>query len=126
MQVSARRFEELVADALDSLPRYLLEHAENVAVVAEDRPTPAQLAATGAHDLFGLYEGTGTKPTGIMPRGWAPHPFQMPDKITVFRPALSAASSDDDELLANIRNTLVHEFAHHFGIDDDRLDELGW
>jgi predicted Zn-dependent protease with MMP-like domain len=126
VHVSARRFEELVAEALDSLPHYLLEHTENVAVLAEDRPTPEQLAATGAADLFGLYEGTGTKPTGIMPRGWAPNPFQLPDRITVFRSALSAASRDETELRARIRDTLVHEFAHHFGIDDDRLDELGW
>lgn len=126
MHVSARRFEELVAEALDSLPAHLLEHAENVAVVAEDRPSPEQLAATGATDLFGLYEGTGTKPATLLPRGWAPHPFEMPDRITVFRAALCAASGDESELLANIRDTLVHEFAHHFGIDDDRLDELGW
>ena len=127
MHVTRRRFEELAARALDSLPRRMLEAAENVAVVAEDRPTDEQRAALApGHDLLGLYEGNGTKPSGIMPRGWAPTPVTTPDRITLFREPLGAISHDESDLYDHIRTTLVHEFGHHFGIDDDRLHELGW
>ena len=69
--------------------------------------------------MFGLYEGVAHTDRGI------DAPF-LPDRITLFRLPLAAACADEDELFAEIRVTLVHEFAHHFGIDDDRLDELGW
>lgn len=109
--MTRRRFEQLVADALDALPDDLLEHASNVAVIVEDGPTPHQLAhAEGDGDLFGLYESDEL----------------MPDRITLFRLPLAAACASEDELVDEIAVTLVHEFAHHFGIDDDRLDELGW
>ncbi len=114
MHVTRRRFEQLVAEALDALPDDLLERAENVAVMVEDAPTPAQLREMEAHpgdeELFGLFESDEL----------------MPDRITLFRVALGAACETEDDLYEEIRVTLVHEFAHHFGIDDDRLDELGW
>ena len=123
MHISRRRFERLVADALDALPDDLLEDADNVVVVVEDEPTPAQLAdvagdgASGT--LFGLYEGVARTGRGL-------DPPLLPDRITLFRLPLAAACADEDELSEQIRVTLVHEFAHHFGIDDERLDELGW
>ena len=122
VHVSRRRFEALVADALDDLPEDLLEHSENVVVLVEDAP-PADAFDTepGAEGdtLFGLYEGVAHTERGI------DAPF-LPDRITLFRLPLAGACADEDELFAEIRVTLVHEFAHHFGIDDDRLDELGW
>jgi predicted Zn-dependent protease with MMP-like domain len=130
VHVSRRRFEELAARALDSLPRRMMEAAENVAVLAEDEPTQEQRAFADRDgrggELLGLYEGTGSKPLSILPRGWAPTPVTTPDRITLFRVPLGAISNDDDELYEHIRATLVHEFGHHFGVSDDQLRELGW
>ncbi len=125
MQISRRRFEQLAAEALDAIPRPMLDASENVAVIVEDRPGPDLVVAPGTQ-LLGLYQGNGTKPAGIMPRGWAPTPISLPDRITLFREPLAERAHDEDELREQIRATLVHEFAHHFGIDDARLDELGW
>jgi predicted Zn-dependent protease with MMP-like domain len=119
VHVTRERFEQMVADALDDLPETLLEHSENVAVIVEDEPTPDQAAVTGDLVLFGLYEGVMQTDRGL------DAPF-LPDRITLFRNALAAACVDEGELVEQIRVTLVHEFAHHFGIDDDRLEELGW
>jgi predicted Zn-dependent protease with MMP-like domain len=115
VHVSRRRFEQLVAEALDDLPEDLLEHSDNIVVLVEDAP-PAE---PGADSLFGVYEGVARTDRG----GDAP---LLPDRITLFRRALTDACDDEDELYEQIRITLVHEFAHHFGIDDDRLEELGW
>jgi predicted Zn-dependent protease with MMP-like domain len=128
VHVSQRRFEQLVGEALDALPDDLLEHAENVVVVTADVPTREQLENSATHDesedndggeLFGLYEGVAHTDRGI-------DPPLIPDRITLFRLPLAAACADEDDLFEEIRVTLIHEFAHHFGIDDDRLDELGW
>jgi predicted Zn-dependent protease with MMP-like domain len=127
VHVSRRRFEELVAAALDDLPEALLAGSENVAVIVEDQPTAEQRAALAARDgedaasggdLFGLYEGVAQTARGI--------DAYLPDRITLFRTALGAACADEAPLEEQIHVTLVHEFAHHFGIDDDRLEELGW
>jgi predicted Zn-dependent protease with MMP-like domain len=119
VHVSRRRFEQLVADALDDLPESLLGESENVVVIVEDVPTDEQRRAVGTATLFGLYEGVARTDRGL------DAPF-LPDRITLFRLALMAVCRDEEELHDQIRVTLVHEFAHHFGIDDDRLDELGW
>jgi predicted Zn-dependent protease with MMP-like domain len=120
VMVSRRRFEQLVADALDSIPDDLAEAVENVAVLVEDWPTPEQLDGRGG-TLLGLYEGVDL--TQRSPLGYA---GVLPDRITLFRGPLCAISHDEDDLAEHVRVTLVHELAHHFGIDDDRLDELGW
>lgn len=118
VHVTRRRFEQLVSEALDDLPEELLDGSDNVVVIVEDTPTREQRAELAGDDLFGLYEGV-----ALTERIDAPF---LPDKITLFRLPLAAACADEDELYAEIRVTLVHEFAHHFGIDDDRLHELGW
>ncbi len=109
---SAARFDRLVGDALGELPPFILGHLENVAIVVEDVPP-------GDEVLLGLYEG--------VPRterdGWAP---PLPDRITLYRRPLEARSRTKEELMLIIAETLVHEIAHPVGIDDDRLDELGW
>ncbi len=110
--VSAIAFEELVADALDSLPVALGRLMDNVAVVVEDRHPH--------ENLLGLYEGiplTERDDYGAM---------VMPDLITLYRLALCDAVRDVDQLVAEIRVTVVHEIAHHFGIDDHSLEEWGW
>ena len=111
---SRRRFESLVADALDELPGWVQEAMDNVAVVVEDRP-PA-----GEPDLLGLYEG-------IAMTERENYAGVLPDRITLFRRAIEGEAGDDDEeLRAVIAETVVHEVAHHFGISDERLEGLGW
>jgi len=96
-------FEEHVRRALDELPPQLAKALENVAVVVEEE-------APGDPDLFGLWESA----------------EYLPDKITIFRKPLVQAFPDPAELEEEIRITVLHELAHYFGIDEDRLDELGY
>jgi predicted Zn-dependent protease with MMP-like domain len=119
VHVTRRRFEQLVGDALDTLPDELLEAIDNVAIVVEDWPTDAQRAG-GDEELLGLYEGVALTARSV----WDPP--AIPDRITLFRGPLCDLCVDVDELVEQIRVTVVHELAHHFGIDDDRLEELGW
>jgi predicted Zn-dependent protease with MMP-like domain len=111
---SRRRFESLVADALDELPGWVQEAMDNVAVVVEDRPPDED------PDLLGLYEG-------IAQTERESYAGVLPDRITLYRvPIESEAGDDDEELRAVIAETVVHEVAHHFGISDERLEALGW
>ena len=111
---SRRRFESLVADALDELPGWVQEAMDNVAVVVEDRP-PAD-----EPDLLGLYEG-------IAKTEREHYSGVLPDRITLFRHTIEGeAGEDDEELRAVIAETVVHAVAHPFGISDERLEGLGW
>jgi predicted Zn-dependent protease with MMP-like domain len=111
---SRRRFESLVADALDELPGWIQEAMDNVAVVVEDRPPPED------PDLLGLYEGV-----ALTER--ADYAGSLPDRISLYRSTIEAEAGDDDEeLRAIVAETIVHEVAHHFGISDERLEALGW
>jgi predicted Zn-dependent protease with MMP-like domain len=113
VQMGHQRFEELVAEALDRLPEGLARAMNNVAVFVEDRHRfdPA---------LLGLYEGIPLTERddygGLV----------VPDSITLFRLAICDTCSDEAEVREEIWITVVHEIAHHFGIDEARLDELGW
>ena len=120
MHVSRERFEDLVADALDSIPPDLAAHMENVAVMVEDWPTREQLGGRPG-TLLGLYEGV--QLTNRSPINYA---GVMPDRVTVFRGPLCERSRDEADLAHQIRVTVIHEIGHHFGIDDSRLRELGW
>jgi predicted Zn-dependent protease with MMP-like domain len=117
--VSRPRFEELVAAALDELPRDLAEGMENVAVLVEDWPRGDQVGARGG-TLLGLYEGVPLTRRG--PMGYA---GVAPDRITIFRGPLCARARDEADLAAHVRVTVRHEIAHHYGISDARLRELG-
>ena len=110
--VSLERFDELVADALDGLPESLGRAMENVAVMVEDQAPPGR--------LLGLYEGI---PLTARGNGYS---GVMPDRITIFMQTICATSRDEAEVVETVRRTVIHEVAHHFGIDDDRLKELGW
>jgi predicted Zn-dependent protease with MMP-like domain len=113
--MSRQDFEEAVSDALDTVPAELARLMDNVVVLVEDDPPD------GEDDLLGLYEGTPLTERGD---GWASG--SLPDRITIFRnPTLGACDTRED-VVAEVRVTVVHEIAHHFGIDDDRLHELGW
>ena len=112
VEVEPERFEEMVEDALDSLPAELGRLMSNVAVTVEHRPGPP--------GLLGLYEGipltSRTTEYGVV----------LPDRITIYRLAICAFCRSADEVAEQVRRTVIHEVAHHFGIDDGRLAELGW
>ena len=107
------QFEELVADALDEVPEGLLALMDNVVVLVEDR-NPEE------PDLLGLYEGY-----ALTERGWE-YGGALPDRIMVYREAICDICSTAEEVVEEVTITVVHEIAHHFGIDDERLHELGW
>jgi predicted Zn-dependent protease with MMP-like domain len=117
-----KTFAELVAEALDSLPPDIQEKLENVEVVVEWRPSPAQMRRMGlgpGQTLFGLYEGV---PLTERTSGYN---LVLPDKITIFRQPIEAYCRTDEQVRQTVRRTVLHELAHHFGISDDRLRELG-
>ena len=111
--MAAERFEELVADALDGIPEELGRLMDNVWVTVEDVPETA--------GLLGLYDGV---PLTERDAGYAG--MVMPDRITLYRIPICAMCRTEEQVVDVVRDTVIHEVAHHFGIDDDRLDELGW
>ena len=120
--METRKFEQLVATAIDNLPDEFRERLENIDIVVADEPTRAQLRRSdiGRNDtLLGLYEGV---PLTDRTAGYS---FVVPDKITVFQKSIEAACQNDAQVTAEIQRVVRHEIAHHFGIDDDRLEELG-
>ncbi|NYJ05726.1 metallopeptidase family protein [Petropleomorpha daqingensis] len=107
------QFEELVADALDEVPAELMALLDNVVVLVEDRNADEP-------DLLGLYEGY-----ALTERGWQ-YGGALPDRIMIYREAICDVCESEDEVVEEVTITVVHEIAHHFGIDDKRLHELGW
>lgn len=104
---------------MDSLPEEFLVNLENVDVVVEDAPTAAQLARAGrGMTLLGLYEGI---PHTERTRGYN---MVLPDRITIFQKPIEAACRTDRETVAEIQRVVRHEIAHHFGLDDEALDEI--
>jgi predicted Zn-dependent protease with MMP-like domain len=112
IDIEPGRFEEMVATALDSLPAELGRLMSNVAVTVEHDPGPP--------GLLGLYEGIPLTSRTTQYAG------VLPDRITIYRQAICAICRTEDEVADEVRRTVVHEVGHHFGIDDDRLAELGW
>lgn len=110
--VPPEAFEVLVDDGLDRVPDELLDMLDNVVILVED-------AHPDEPDLLGLYEGI-----PLTEREF--YAGALPDRITIFRLPLCAMCSDTDELVEEVAITVVHEIAHHFGIDDDHLHEWGW
>ena len=111
--VTEERFEQLCAEALDSLPPELARQMENVVVVVEDH-------AVG-HTLLGLYEGV-----PLTKRGPMSYSGVLPDRITIYQSTICRYCASEEEVRAQVRRTVIHEVAHHFGISDPRLEELGW
>ncbi len=114
VQLSDAEFERAVDEALEAVPRELLELLDNVAIIVEDEPPEDE------PDLLGLYDGV---PLTERDTSWA---FALPDRILIFQGPLQRMCRSHEELLDEIAITVVHEIAHHFGIDDDRLHDLGW
>ncbi len=122
-RVSPRRFEVLVAEALEEIPEPFASHLDNVHIVVEDEPTTEELARADVGPggtLYGLYQGVPQTERG------AGYTFTLPDKITIYRGPILRSCADEDEVYDQVAETVVHEIAHHFGISDERLDELGW
>ncbi|WP_410810812.1 metallopeptidase family protein [Micromonospora sp. 067-2] len=114
MEMGRERFEELVADALDEVPGELLGLMDNVVILVEDDPPG------GEPGLLGLYEGH-----ALTDRGWN-YAGVLPDRIFIYRRPILRICHSDEDVVDEVAVTVVHEIAHHFGIDDARLHSLGW
>lgn len=113
VEMSRARFEELVADALDQLPPKFAAAMDNVVILVEDRNEEEE-------DLLGLYHGV-----ALTERG---HDYGgvLPDRISIYREPILAICETEEDVVEEVLITVVHEVAHHFGIDDETLHELGW
>ena len=114
IQMSRERFEELVSKALDRVPPELAQLIDNCVVLVEDE------APADDPDLLGLYDGI-----PITERD-SSYVMAVPDRITIFRNPTLAMCESEEEVVEEVGITVVHEIAHHFGIDDDRLHDLGY
>ena len=112
--MSPQRFDELVSDALDLIPEGLAKAMDNVVVLVSDRNAEEP-------DLLGLYEGI-----ALTERDSWYSAGSLPDTITIYRGALLDTCDAESEVVEEVAITVIHEIAHHFGIDDERLHELGW
>ncbi|BBY56021.1 metallopeptidase family protein [Mycobacterium koreense] len=108
-----QRFDELVGDALDLIPPRLAAALDNVVVLVEARNADEP-------DLLGLYEGVALTERDSSYAG------SLPDAITIYREALLEVCATEEQVVEEVAITVIHEIAHHFGIDDERLHELGW
>lgn len=114
MEMERDAFEKLVIEELDELPDEMFEGLENLIFVVEDRPEDGSL------DLLGLYEGIALTERGQYGFG------ELPDRIIVYREPHLAVCETEEELRDEVHTTLVHEIAHYYGIDEERVHELGW
>ena len=115
LKLTTEEFDVAVGDALDAVPADLLDLMNNVVFLVEDEPP------LDDPELLGLYDGT---PLTERYEGWAAG--ALPDRITIFRGPTLRMCRTREEVLDEVSVTVVHEIAHHFGIDDERLHELGW
>ncbi|MEE6136289.1 metallopeptidase family protein [Mycobacterium sp. 050128] len=113
VRMDPQRFDELVSDALDLIPAQLAAAMDNVVILVEDRHPDEP-------ELLGLYEGV------ALTERDSDYGGSLPDAITIYRQALLDICDSDDDVVEEVAITVIHEIAHHFGIDDDRLEELGW
>jgi len=114
------KFEELVRQGIDAIPKKFLEKLDNVDIVIEDEPTEAQIKKLklGINSkLFGLYEGVPQTKRGF-------YSGFMPDKITIFQKPIEEKDLNDEYVKEMVKNTVWHEIAHHFGMDEERVRKL--
>jgi predicted Zn-dependent protease with MMP-like domain len=114
VEMSPERFEELVGEALDQVPPELMKLMSNVVILVEAESPPSET------ELLGLYEGH-----ALTERGWD-YSGVLPDRITIYRGPTLRLCETEEEVIEEVAVTVVHEIAHHFGISDNRLHELGW
>ncbi|ABK68012.1 metallopeptidase family protein [Mycobacterium avium] len=113
MRMDPQRFDELVSDALDLIPPELAAAMDNVVVLVDDRHPEEP-------DLLGLYEGV------ALTERDSDYSGALPDAITIYRAALLDVCESEQQVIEEVAVTVIHEIAHHFGIDDERLHQLGW
>jgi predicted Zn-dependent protease with MMP-like domain len=121
--VTSERFAELVEQSLQELPPQFAEFLEEVPVEIRNRPTRKQLRSVGLdpdHLLLGLYHGRPRTQRSVMDSG------QLPDVIYIFQEDIELASDSEQDLVEQVRTTVLHEIGHHFGMDEEDLDELGY
>jgi predicted Zn-dependent protease with MMP-like domain len=114
VEMTREQFEDLVGEALDEVPAELLNLMQNVVILVQDDPPSSDPG------LLGLYEGY-----ALTERGWD-YAGVLPDRITIYRNPILAICDSEDDVVEEVAVTVVHEIAHHFGIDDARLHQLGW
>jgi len=112
LEISPKRFEVLVSKSIDLIPPDLYALIDNVVFLIEDHGE--------APDILGLYDGIPLTERGDYGIG------ELPDRIFIYRLAICAICETEDDIVHEVITTVIHEVAHHFGIDDDRLHELGW
>jgi predicted Zn-dependent protease with MMP-like domain len=120
--MDTQQFEQLVARAIENMPEEIRERLENIDIIVEDEPSREQLRRSGLsrkETLLGLYEGV---PLTNRTHGYS---YVMPDKITIFQRPIEASCRNEVQITTRIQQVVRHEIAHHFGINDDRLEELG-
>ena len=118
--MTKEKFEELVDEGIKAIPKRFLEKLDNVDIVINDKPTSYQLGKLRARKdtiIFGLYEGV------PQTKRWY-YGQVLPDKITIFKKSIEECASSEEEIKKIVKNTVWHEIAHHFGLDEKRLREL--
>lgn len=123
MKLSQKNFEKIVADALDELPDEISEAMSNVYVVVEPWPSPEilkKMNLPNRYSLLGLYQGV------PLSRRTTHYSLALPDRITIFHGPIEATGTTAAELRERIKSVVVHEIAHHFGIGEKRIRELGY
>lgn len=119
--MTRQRFEQLVAEALQLIPKRFRNEIHNVAVVVEDEPSPDlldELEIEPPDTLLGLYQGT-----PLPERGWS-YGNAMPDRIAIYQNPIEDACADEDEVVATIGETVIHEFGHYFGLSEEEIEEI--
>ena len=123
MKITRREFEELVRQALEEVPDEFLPYLENLAVEIEDMPSARDCQEAEIDDprwLLGLYHGTPLTQQSVE------QPYQWPERISIYRKNIQRVCRTRREIVDQIRTTVLHEIGHHFGLDEDDLEELGY
>ncbi|UCH36087.1 MAG: metallopeptidase family protein [Armatimonadota bacterium] len=123
MRLPRETFEQLVAEAIEGLPDEFADKLDNVEFIIENHPSPDDYDERGVEPgsvLLGLYHGVPLTERSPF------SPTMMPDEITIFQRPLEQVCRTPEEIIYQVRRTVLHEIAHHFGISDERLEELGY
>jgi predicted Zn-dependent protease with MMP-like domain len=119
--MTRQQFEQLVEEALEGIPRRFRAAMKNVVVIVEDEPPPhilEEMEIEPPDSLFGLYQGT------PLPERTSGYGNTLPDRISIYQRPIEDACDDDDEIRDCVAETVIHEFGHYFGMDEDQIEEI--
>jgi predicted Zn-dependent protease with MMP-like domain len=119
--ITRERFQRLVEEALEEIPRRFRAEIKNVAVIVEDAPSPElleEMEIEPPDSLFGLYQGT-----PLPERSWG-YGNALPDRISIYQQPIEEACADDEEIRKCVAETVIHEICHYFGMDEDQIEEI--